>query len=176
MPEIGEVARVVHYLRKHLVNRTITSVVTHEDDIVYGKVGCSATAFQKHVQGRKVTGAAQQGKYFYITLDKAPHPVLHLGMTGWMKFDREETHYYRQAKEKPEEPDAKAEEPEAEAEPESKDEASTSQAQRWRTRRIADSQNERHKRKVKAIRVNHNLELLHVGMQSISAPPCHAFC
>ncbi|KAJ8610125.1 hypothetical protein MRB53_038732 [Persea americana] len=103
MPEIGEVARVVHYLRKHLVNRTITSVVTHEDDIVYGKVGCSATAFQKHVQGRKVTGAAQQGKYFYITLDESPHPVLHLGMTGWMKFDREETHYYRQAKEKPEE-------------------------------------------------------------------------
>lgn len=69
---------------------------------MYGKVGCSATAFKKAVEGRKVVGAAQQGKYFYITFDKPPHAVLHFGMTGWMKFDCEETHYYRQAKVKPE--------------------------------------------------------------------------
>lgn len=85
-----------------MAKRTIAAVVTHEDDIVYGKVGCSATAFKRHVEGRKVTGAGQQGKYFYITFDKPPHAVLHFGMTGWMKFDCEETHYYRQAKVKPE--------------------------------------------------------------------------
>ncbi|QIX01927.1 hypothetical protein AMS68_007444 [Peltaster fructicola] len=102
MPEIGEVARVVHYLNKHLVRRTISTVVANEDDIVYGKVGCSASQFQKAVQGRTVTGAGQQGKYFYITLDQPPHPVLHLGMTGWVKFNCEETAYYRQAKVKPE--------------------------------------------------------------------------
>ncbi|KAK5164815.1 uncharacterized protein LTR77_009479 [Saxophila tyrrhenica] len=99
MPEIGEVARVVHYLRKRLLNRTITTCEALEDANVYGKVGTSATAFQKHTEGRKVTGAAQQGKYFYVTFDKAPHAVMHLGMTGWVKFNTEDTAYYKQAKE-----------------------------------------------------------------------------
>lgn len=47
-----------------------------------------------------MTGAAQQGKYFYITFDKPPHTVMHLGMTGWIKFSTEDTAYYKQAKEK----------------------------------------------------------------------------
>ena len=97
--QIGEVARIVHYIRKHLLNRTIKTCTAHEDDIVYGKVGTSASAFAKATQNRRVTGAAQQGKYFYITFDKPPHAVLHLGMTGWMKFDVEDTAYYKQAKE-----------------------------------------------------------------------------
>ncbi|KAK4507719.1 hypothetical protein PRZ48_001454 [Zasmidium cellare] len=99
MPEIGEVARIVHYLRKHLVNRTIKSCQGFEDNIVYGKVGCSADEFSKAVEGRKVTGAGQQGKYFYVTFDRKPHSVMHLGMTGWIKFSVEETGYYKQAKE-----------------------------------------------------------------------------
>ncbi|KAK3672672.1 hypothetical protein LTR78_007484 [Recurvomyces mirabilis] len=103
MPEIGEVARIVHYIHKHLVGRTIKTCEAFADDIVYGKVGCSSDAFQKHVTGRRITGAAQQGKYFYITFDKSPHAVLHLGMTGWMKFDAEETGYYRNPKAKEEE-------------------------------------------------------------------------
>jgi formamidopyrimidine-DNA glycosylase len=85
----------VHYVRKHLVNRTIKTCEAFADDIVYGKVGCSSDVFQAHVTGRKVTGANQQGKYFYITFDKPPHAVLHLGMTGWMKYNTEETGYYR---------------------------------------------------------------------------------
>ncbi|KAI7347116.1 hypothetical protein KC354_g14045 [Hortaea werneckii] len=100
MPEIGEVARVVHYIRKHLVGRTIKDCEALHDDIVYGKVGTSADDFKKTVIGRKVTGSAQQGKYFYMTFDKPPHAVMHFGMTGWMKFDSEDTHYYKQAKEK----------------------------------------------------------------------------
>ncbi|CAK4031555.1 related to formamidopyrimidine-DNA glycosylase [Lecanosticta acicola] len=99
MPEIGEVARIVHFLRKHLVNRTIKSCQAFEDEIVYGKVGCSASAFEKAVTGKKVMGAGQQGKYFYVTFDKGPHSIMHLGMTGWIKFNAEETGYYKQAKE-----------------------------------------------------------------------------
>nr|POE58676.1 formamidopyrimidine-dna glycosylase [Quercus suber] len=94
MPEIGEVARVVHHLRKHLVNRTVASVTAFPDDIVYGKVACSSDAFQKAVTGRKVMSADQQGKYFYMTFDRPPHAVMHLGMTGWVKFDVEDTFYY----------------------------------------------------------------------------------
>lgn len=81
------------------MNRTIESCQAFEDDIVYGKVGCSASAFKKAVEGKKVAGAGQQGKYFYITFDSPPHAVMHLGMTGWIKFSTEETGYYRQAKE-----------------------------------------------------------------------------
>ncbi len=90
----------MHYIRKHLVNRTIKNCEALEDDIVYGKVGCSASAFSKATQNRRVTGADQQGKYFYVTFDKPPHAVLHFGMTGWMKFDAEDTAYYKQANEK----------------------------------------------------------------------------
>ncbi|KAK6443259.1 hypothetical protein LTR95_000084 [Oleoguttula sp. CCFEE 5521] len=100
MPEIGEVARIVHYLRKHLLNRTISTCVAHTDDIVYGKVGCSAEAFQAHTANRLVTNVAQQGKYFYLTFDKPPHAVLHLGMTGWMKFSTDDSRYYKQGKDK----------------------------------------------------------------------------
>lgn len=99
-PQIGEVARIVHYIRKHLVNRIITTCEAFTDDIVYGKVGTSANVFQQALQGRKVTGAAQQGKYFYMTFDKPPHAVMHFGMAGWMKFDVEDSRYYKQAKEK----------------------------------------------------------------------------
>ena len=101
--QIGEVARVVHYLRKYTLNRTIASCTAHDDPIVYGKVGTSASAFQDAVTGRRVTGAAQQGKYFYMTFDKSPHAVMHLGMTGWVKFSSEETGYYRSKKETQEE-------------------------------------------------------------------------
>lgn len=46
-----------------------------------------------------MTGADQQGKYFYVTFDKPPHAVMHFGMTGWMKFNVEDTQYFKQAKE-----------------------------------------------------------------------------
>ena len=96
--QIGEVARVVHYLRKHTLNRTIASCTAVEDTIVYGKVGTSASEFQKAISNRRVTSVGQQGKYFYVTFDKSPHAVMHLGMTGWIKFSSEETGYYRSKK------------------------------------------------------------------------------
>lgn len=103
-----------------MVNRTIKKCQGFDDDIVYGKVGCSAKSFADAVEGRRVTGADQQGKvgacetryarknllliyhvqYFYMTFDRPPHAVMHFGMTGWMKFNTEDTAYYKQAKEK----------------------------------------------------------------------------
>ncbi|EME50388.1 hypothetical protein DOTSEDRAFT_165590 [Dothistroma septosporum NZE10] len=103
MPEIGEVARTVHYLRKHLVSRTIKTCVPFDDDIVYGKKGgTTAKAFSDALTGKKVTSAGQQGKYFYLTFSSPPHAVLHLGMSGWIKYSTEETGYYKQAKKKDE--------------------------------------------------------------------------
>lgn len=103
LEKIGEVARVVHYLRKHLQNKKISSVQVQEDDIIYGKVGTSASAFKTAMTGRTVLDARQQGKYFWLVMDKPPHPVMHLGMTGWIKFSNEDSSYYRAKKEEEQE-------------------------------------------------------------------------
>lgn len=95
MPEIAEVARIVHYIRKHLVGQTLAKVVAVDDANVYGKVGTSGAAFQKALDGRQVVGAGQQGKYFWMVMDKPPHPLMHFGMTGWLKIKSEDTYYYR---------------------------------------------------------------------------------
>lgn len=98
MPEIGEVACIVHYLRKHLVNRTLSTVTAQHDESVYGKVGTSAAEFQKALTGKKVVGSGQQGKYFWLVMSSPPHPLMHFGMTGWLKIKNEETYYYKNKK------------------------------------------------------------------------------
>ncbi|KAF2813247.1 uncharacterized protein BDZ99DRAFT_438256 [Mytilinidion resinicola] len=95
MPEIGEIARIVHFLKKHVVGNTISAVKTQEDDIVYGKVGCSATAFSEAMTGKKVLDARQQGKYFWLVMSSPPHPLMHFGMTGWIKFSNDDNAHYR---------------------------------------------------------------------------------
>jgi formamidopyrimidine-DNA glycosylase len=93
------VSRIVHFLKKHLTNRTIASIKAETDDIVYGKVGCSATAFQTALTGKTVLDARQQGKYFWLVMSSPPHPLMHLGMTGWIKFSNDDSAYYKPAKE-----------------------------------------------------------------------------
>jgi formamidopyrimidine-DNA glycosylase len=90
----------VHYLKKHLVGRTIASVRAEEDDLLFGKVGTSASAFKTAMTGKKVLDARQQGKYFWLIMDSKPHPLMHLGMTGWIKFSNDDTSaYYKPKKE-----------------------------------------------------------------------------
>ncbi|KAI1861687.1 uncharacterized protein JN550_010757 [Neoarthrinium moseri] len=95
MPEIAEVARITHFLRLHLVGKTIKKATAPEDANVFGKVGTSGPAFEKAVTGKKVVGAGSQGKYFWILLDSPPHPVMHFGMTGWIHIRGEQTAYTR---------------------------------------------------------------------------------
>jgi formamidopyrimidine-DNA glycosylase len=66
---------------------------------VYGKVGCSAGAFQTALTGKTVLDARQQGKYFWLVMSSPPHPLMHLGMTGWIKFSNDDSSYYKPAKE-----------------------------------------------------------------------------
>ncbi|PYI18625.1 putative formamidopyrimidine-DNA glycosylase [Aspergillus violaceofuscus CBS 115571] len=95
MPELAEVSRIVHFIRHHLVGKTLTKVSAQHDDIVYGKVGTTAAEFQKAMEGKKVVGAGQQGKYFWITMSTPPHAVMHFGMAGWLKIRDADTYYYR---------------------------------------------------------------------------------
>ena len=73
MPEIGEVARAVSYIRKHLVGKTLAKVTAIDDANVFGKVGTSGAEFQKSLTGKKVVGAGQQGKYFWIIMVRQPY-------------------------------------------------------------------------------------------------------
>ena len=98
MPEIAEVARIVHFVRKHLVGKTLAVVTAAHDDIVYGKVGTSAAEFQKALTGKQMVDAGQQGKYFWFIMSSPPHPVMHFGMAGWLKIKSEETYYYKTKK------------------------------------------------------------------------------
>ena len=81
MPEIGEgwinvraqhftidialVARVVHFVRTHLVGKTLASVTAQDDANVFGKVGTTAQEFEKALTGKTIVDAGQQGKYFW---------------------------------------------------------------------------------------------------------------
>ncbi|GKZ68174.1 hypothetical protein AnigIFM50267_002800 [Aspergillus niger] len=95
MPELAEVSRIVHFLRQHLVGKTLSKVSVQNDDIIYGKAGTTAAEFQKAMEGKKVTGAGQQGKYFWIAMSSPPHAVMHFGMAGWLKIRDADTYYYR---------------------------------------------------------------------------------
>ncbi|KAH7040354.1 Formamidopyrimidine-DNA glycosylase N-terminal domain-containing protein [Microdochium trichocladiopsis] len=97
MPEIAEVARVTHYLRQHLTGKTIGNVIAADDANVFGKVGTSGAEFERALKGRKVVTAGSQGKYFWLVMDQPPHPVMHLGMTGWVHIRGEQTAYTRYA-------------------------------------------------------------------------------
>ncbi|KAF8533150.1 ATFPG-1/ATFPG-2/ATMMH-1/ATMMH-2/FPG-1/FPG-2 [Trichophaea hybrida] len=93
MPEIGEVARIVGRLNRHLVGKTISSVDAQEDPILFKDT--TASEFASKLQGRTVQAAKQHGKYFWLVMDKPPHPLLHLGMTGWIYIKSDPFSHYK---------------------------------------------------------------------------------
>ncbi|KAM3503862.1 hypothetical protein MY11210_008561 [Beauveria gryllotalpidicola] len=93
MPEIAEIARAVHFLRIHLVGKRIASAEAIDDANVFGKVGTTGSAVAAALTGNKVVSAGTQGKYFWITLEKPPHLVMHFGMTGWIHIKNDKTAY-----------------------------------------------------------------------------------
>ncbi|KAK0742309.1 formamidopyrimidine-DNA glycosylase lyase mutM [Apiosordaria backusii] len=93
MPEIAEVARIVHFLRLHLVGKIIKSASAIDDANVFGKVGTTGAQVAAALTGRKVVSSGSQGKLFWITLDKPPHLVMHFGMTGWISIRGQRTEY-----------------------------------------------------------------------------------
>lgn len=55
----------MHYIRKHLVGKTLAKVVAQPDEIIFGRVGTSAEEVMKALTGKKIVDARQQGKYFW---------------------------------------------------------------------------------------------------------------
>jgi formamidopyrimidine-DNA glycosylase len=51
--------------------------------------------FATAMKQKTVVDVRQQGKYFWMVMSSPPHPLMHLGMTGWIKFSNDNTAYYR---------------------------------------------------------------------------------
>ncbi|EPE10388.1 formamidopyrimidine-dna glycosylase [Ophiostoma piceae UAMH 11346] len=93
MPEIAEAARIVHFLKAHLVGKRIKVANAIEDVNVFGKAGTTGDEVAAAFKGKKVVGAGSQGKYFWLLLDSPPHAVMHFGMTGWIHIKGMRTGY-----------------------------------------------------------------------------------
>ena len=46
----------------------------------------SPKLFCSRIKGRKFSAIRRRGKYLWLELDEGPHPILHLGMTGTVRF------------------------------------------------------------------------------------------
>lgn len=80
MPELPEVERSRKLAERVGAGRTISRIAVENDDIVYD--GVSPREFQKALRGRRVVSARRYGKQMWLELDRGPHPLIHLGMTG----------------------------------------------------------------------------------------------
>lgn len=106
MPEIGEVARAVFHLQKHLKGRKIARIRLPSDDFEDPKIfqtaktGLTCAHFASTLAGKTVVDAKRQGKYFWLEMDTPPHPLLHFSMAGWFRFKDDAAADYREMKEK----------------------------------------------------------------------------
>jgi formamidopyrimidine-DNA glycosylase len=80
MPELPEVERARRLVADVAVGRTITRCRCADDEIVYD--GVSPRTFARRLKGRRVIAARRRGKQMWLELDRPPHPLFHLGMTG----------------------------------------------------------------------------------------------
>ncbi|EPQ61047.1 hypothetical protein GLOTRDRAFT_135611 [Gloeophyllum trabeum ATCC 11539] len=99
MPELPEVEETARLVRNTTLGKTIRSVDTQEDAIVF--TGITHEEFANEVTGRKVKNVGRYGKFFYMELDgKGRMPVLHLGMTGMIQVKGLPPILYKEGKKK----------------------------------------------------------------------------
>lgn len=80
MPELPEVETVCRSLRKHIIGRTITSVVVRSDTVIR-QGGGNAEGFQERLLSESVEKIERRGKYIVFVLSTC-WLVCHLRMTG----------------------------------------------------------------------------------------------
>ena len=89
MPELPEVETVVRDLRKHGLEKAVVQAV----DVRWPRTVADQTpeSFAKALVGRTVTGVTRRAKYIVIALDSGSRLLIHLRMTGKLRFgDKDE--------------------------------------------------------------------------------------
>ncbi|WP_025771837.1 DNA-formamidopyrimidine glycosylase family protein [Thioalkalivibrio sp. HK1] len=80
MPELPEVERGRRLAQRIAEKRTVVRVFCTDDPIVFA--GTSARRWRRALEGRRVEAVRRWGKRIWFTLDAAPHPIFHFGMSG----------------------------------------------------------------------------------------------
>lgn len=87
MPELPEVETVVRDLRKHgLVNAVIRGADVRWPRTV---AGLAPAAFAKALAGQRITGVSRRAKYIVLALGSGQRLLVHLRMTGKLRFAAE---------------------------------------------------------------------------------------
>ncbi|MBL90378.1 MAG: hypothetical protein CMH56_01010 [Myxococcales bacterium] len=80
MPELPEVESARQKIQTVAKGQRIRAIQTLGDTIVFENV--APATFAKKLKGKKVLRVHRHGKFLWWEMDKPPHPVFHLGMTG----------------------------------------------------------------------------------------------
>ena len=70
------------------MGRRVTEVWAADDTIVFETR--EASYIKRTLLHRTVLAALRRGKYLWLELDRSPHPILHLGMTGTVRVHGDE--------------------------------------------------------------------------------------
>ena len=93
MPELPDVEVFRRYLDSTSLHKRITTVEVHSRRILEG---VSGKRLKSTLEGARLEETARHGKYLFARLDKGQELVLHFGMTGFLKYfknnDREPEH------------------------------------------------------------------------------------
>jgi formamidopyrimidine-DNA glycosylase len=92
MPELPEVETARRRLELHLAGKTLATVTSAADRIVYE--GIAPRRFAAALKGRTVEAVRRKGKHLWLELDRRPWPSFHFGMGG-------DFHVYRDRAERP---------------------------------------------------------------------------
>lgn len=95
MPELPEVERARRLVERVAVGKKIAHASAAIDRLVFPDGG---RTIADALEGRRVVAAHRHGKWMWIELDRAPHVLVHLGMSGAWSVKGEETFAYRSRK------------------------------------------------------------------------------
>lgn len=87
MPELPEVEHTRRKLERASVGRRVARVVCADDPIV---VVDGAPAVERALDQATIVAAHRHGKWLWLELDRRPHLLLHLGMTGSVRVPGDE--------------------------------------------------------------------------------------
>lgn len=85
MPELPDVEYAKRYVDKTAKNQTIQKSEFHSAKKLLKDL--SSQKVSRELKGRKIKSAFRHGKHLFIELDSGHDLVLHLGMTGSLKFE-----------------------------------------------------------------------------------------
>ncbi|HEQ98946.1 MAG TPA: DNA-formamidopyrimidine glycosylase [candidate division Zixibacteria bacterium] len=87
MPELPDVEVFRKYLNRTALNRKIEKVEVRDKDVLGAH---SARSLQMKLKGRKFKETERRGKYMFVRFEKNAWLVLHFGMTGFLKYYKNE--------------------------------------------------------------------------------------